>query len=236
MAMAGYEGKIVGTEERKTTVEVDGKIIDTKEETLYVFRNNVAEVFLMYEDIVLKKYGCFNDFYGEMTCVATAIKDAQEHAQTYKLPLYLTVTHSTSLIKKRKTGKKNYWRKDEDEYEPAGDSFGEQSEVVWKSNCNLPRATVPPEIAAFPAVAAVLKDTPEVVVMRGVAAIFNAPKAGDTVKISDSEDECVVLKSKFLCKCGSDDLDIFIAEDGGGATQAYHCRKCKKVGKFGVRE
>lgn len=125
---AGYEGKFI--EEIEETEE-------PKTEKFYIFEENEAKIVLFYNDIEVKRFSTYNDFYGEMTCVSNAIKDAKEYAKTYDINKDSEGLFAVELIryriKKRKTGQKKYFRKDKEEYESVSNPIKILDKIVWNT-------------------------------------------------------------------------------------------------------
>lgn len=130
---AGYQGTIVGETERTKPVEVV--------EILYVFHENEAIVRYIHGGHVLKEGSTYNDYYGELTCLKAAIESARHAMKCFNITpeseLRVEVVLKVERSYRKKTGRKQYFRPDEDEYEIVhgiGMSVDTISEtVMWTS-------------------------------------------------------------------------------------------------------
>lgn len=126
---AGFQGKLVDeTTETKPA----------KETKLYILENNDATVYMLINDIHVKDWERYNDYYGYMTCIKNAIKGAKKIVKRYSLKLdsdevEIIVKHRRCKTKNKKTGRKQYFNKDQDEYEQVGYEYDETTEIVWSS-------------------------------------------------------------------------------------------------------
>lgn len=126
---AGYQGKIMGT---------DSIVIQqAKTEERFIFHENEAQILYKHGGELLKEGTTFCDYYGEGTCRHEAIKTAKEHAAEYSVTkessLVIEVELRILKVVKKKTGRKQYFHPDEDEYEQVGFSEVIGRMTIWSS-------------------------------------------------------------------------------------------------------
>jgi hypothetical protein len=131
---SGYQGKIIGTvvEEEKPR---------PKPVQLYVFHEQSAQIMYRHGTKILEKDSTFTDYYGEGTCVPTAIEEAEDRCRVYSITPESTLVVEVHLITeettKKKTGKTQYFHPDVDEYEQVGCTQEIKEEIVWTSKKGL---------------------------------------------------------------------------------------------------
>ncbi len=126
--MNHYQGKFLEETKEETKPLV---------ETFYLFEENEAQIEYSCNGIELKDGSSFHDMFGELTCVDNAIKDAKELVKHFKLrkesDLVISVKLTKHKVKKKKTGKKCFYDKKQDEYESVGYPERISEETVWSS-------------------------------------------------------------------------------------------------------
>lgn len=124
---AGFQGRII--EEMEETTQPEKKMF-------YVFVEYVADVEMHYKGHHIRGFSTMNDYYGEFTCIKNAIEEALEHAKEYGIDkdseASIQVLLRKEHLKKQKTGKKQYFHPEEDEYE----------QVEWRSQLHKEERTI----------------------------------------------------------------------------------------------
>lgn len=121
-----YDGKIIKTEVVK---------LDSTEEKIITFEENSAQIEYFYSGKRVMNGSCLNDYYGEMTCITEAIKDAKESCKEYDIKsnsrFEIRISHIVNHQKKKQTGIWNFNNKPR--YDNAGYSELISEKIVWSS-------------------------------------------------------------------------------------------------------
>ena len=130
---AGYQGKFI--KEVQETTEPETK-------TFYMFEENEAKMIMNYKGHFIKDMASYHDMFGELTCVKNAIEDAKDIAKKLEIDENSEATLEVELhrysIKKQKTGRKNFYRKDEDGYDSIGYHETIERKIVWTTKDPTP--------------------------------------------------------------------------------------------------
>lgn len=129
---SGYQGRMV------RRLEPDPPKPPPEPEEIFLFEEYTAQLVYVHGGEDLHEGATYNDFYGEMKCIPAAIQEARTHCEHFKITpessLLLEVRLLVHQVKKRKTGKKQYFHPEQDEYEAIPYSAElSKTEVVWSS-------------------------------------------------------------------------------------------------------
>lgn len=105
----------------------------------YVFEETTATVWVKVNGHFLKEGPSFNDFSGSAT--ASAIVEAKKWAAQYGPSVEVVVFEKKRLVRKRPTGRENFYAREFVEFEPLksgcrADLPEDSEELVWSSKAN----------------------------------------------------------------------------------------------------
>lgn len=127
---SGYQGKLIGTVQEPPQPAPAPK-------TLFIFHEQHAQVIFRQGKHIFRDGITLNDYYGPDTCIDGAIKEAKDSCVqcgvTETSDMIIEVHLITEAVKKFKTGKKQYFHPEEDEYDTVGFSEMISRELVWSS-------------------------------------------------------------------------------------------------------